>query len=587
MVKMFLLGEKFSMIDIYIICVIVSIGICVWYAWADVRRSVVQNVMLIVMLASNLGYLSLALSSDLSTALVSIKVYYVGCCFLPILFFFTACEVSEIKLCKTLISILMAIQSFIYGLVLTIGYSDIYYKNVSFVIDNNVGCIVKDYGVLHILNPIMLFMYFGLSIFICFFTYVRKKTVNRKSLLSMIICFGITVFGYVYERAVGINYELLPIFFNLLMIGALVPIYQSDIFSVMDNQEVIREQLSEVAFITFDKKLHFMGANSRAINLFEELKGADVGERLVSPSPIMTKVIDEARNFIWNPDIADTETHIHDKGNQLVIGEKTFETKIHTLENFIGKRVGITIELRDITEHARIIELTSKYNEELSNEVRKKTERIRAIQQKTILGMAQMVESRDLSTGGHIRRTSDVVDIFAKKLLRSNMGFTRHFLDLVVRSAPMHDLGKIGVDDDVLRKKGRYTEDDYAKMKKHSEIGGRIVKEVLGNVEEEEFVNVAFNVANYHHEKVNGKGYPEGLKGEQIPVEARIMALADVFDALVSKRCYKEEFTYDEAFEIIRKDAGEHFDSNLAEVFLTCRPELEEYYNKAKANIQR
>ena len=95
-------------------------------------------------------------------------------------------------------------------------------------------------------------------------------------------------------------------------------------------------------------------------------------------------------------------------------------------------------------------------------------------------------------------------------------------------------------------------------------------------------MRVAENVAHYHHEKINGKGYPMGLSGEQIPVEARIMALADVFDALVSKRCYKEAFTYDKAFSIIREDSGSHFDPILAPIFCTCRPELEAYYDNCE-----
>jgi len=132
----------------------------------------------------------------------------------------------------------------------------------------------------------------------------------------------------------------------------------------------------------------------------------------------------------------------------------------------------------------------------------------------------------------------------------------------------MHDLGKIGVDDAVLRKQGRFTDEEYNIMKKHSEIGYHMVKEILSGVEEE-FVCVAENVAHYHHEKVNGKGYPHGLKGEEIPVEARIMALADVFDALASRRCYKDAFSFDKAFEIIEKDSGTHFDEKLARVFIT------------------
>lgn len=568
------------MIWVYVICVVVSVGICYWYFAADVRRSVVQNIMLLVMLAGNLGYLSLAASRELGAALLAIKIVYISACFLSVLYFLTICEVCRVKLKKWLVVAMISVQSVIYLLACSIGYNDIFYTNTSFEKINGVGILVKDYGPTHILSPITIFFYFILAIIVAIYTCAKKKNVNRKELICIIACSCVVVGGYAIERIIGSKYEFIPFFYIVLMIGALIPIYNSDIFTVTENMEVIDEQLENIGFVTFDKSLCYMGANKKAYALFPELKTAEVGYRLENPSEDISKVIEEAREFLSS---VSNVKHQHTKKREYVIDGRTYETKIHTLENFIGHRVGITMEFRDITEHARIIEFTNKYNEELNEEVRKKTERISKIQEKTILGMAQMVESRDLSTGGHIKRTSKVVRIFSDRLLSKDMGFTKQFLNLVIRSAPMHDLGKIGVDDAILRKQGLFEPDEYEKMKKHAEIGGRMVKEILTNVEEEDFVNVAYNVANYHHEKVNGKGYPEGLKGDQIPVEARIMALADVFDALVSKRCYKNAFSYDEAFDIIRKDAGEHFDATLAAVFLECRPELERYYDKEKA----
>ena len=123
------------------------------------------------------------------------------------------------------------------------------------------------------------------------------------------------------------------------------------------------------------------------------------------------------------------------------------------------------------------------------------------------------------------------------------------------------------------------TSEEYDKMKAHAAEGARIVKSILEGVEEEEFVNIATNVAHYHHEKWDGSGYPEKISGENIPLEARIMALADVFDALVSKRCYKEAFTYDKAFGIIEESLGSHFDPELGRIFIECREELEELYS--------
>ena len=143
----------------------------------------------------------------------------------------------------------------------------------------------------------------------------------------------------------------------------------------------------------------------------------------------------------------------------------------------------------------------------------------------------------------------------------------------------MHDLGKIAVSDLILNKPGKFTPEEFEEMKKHAEKGADIVGQILDGVEDEEFVRVAKNVAHYHHEKWNGEGYPEHLSGIGIPPEARIMALADVFDALVSKRCYKDKMDYDRAFGIIEESLGSHFDPELGKWFLKCRPELEAFYD--------
>ncbi len=227
---------------------------------------------------------------------------------------------------------------------------------------------------------------------------------------------------------------------------------------------------------------------------------------------------------------------------------------------------------------SRILEL-DELRKNLAQRLEERTAHIRAIQQKLVTGMASMVESRDNSTGGHIRRTGEGVRIFADRLLGTGR-YARQFLADVTRAAPMHDLGKIAVNDQILRKQARFTDEEYAEMKKHAAEGARIVKQLLENVEDERFVKIAVNIAYYHHERWDGAGYPTGISGEQIPVEARIMALADVFDALVSRRCYKQAFSFDEAFDIIESSLGSHFDPELGRIFMTCRPELEDYYTR-------
>ena len=199
-----------------------------------------------------------------------------------------------------------------------------------------------------------------------------------------------------------------------------------------------------------------------------------------------------------------------------------------------------------------------------------------------VLGMAAMIEGRDNSTGGHIRRTSDVVKILLDEIEKDTsddgIKLSKRFCHNLIKAAPMHDLGKIAVDDAILRKPGIYNSEEYEIMKIHAAEGARIVREILKETDDKEFKIIAENVAHYHHERWDGSGYPEGLKGEEIPIEARIMAVADVYDALVSKRFYKEKLSFEEADKIILEGMGQHFDKRLEKYYVAARPKLEEYY---------
>lgn len=224
-----------------------------------------------------------------------------------------------------------------------------------------------------------------------------------------------------------------------------------------------------------------------------------------------------------------------------------------------------------------------KYQTELEKEVALKTRHLIEMQDNLVVGMATMVESRDNSTGGHIRRTSDIVRILARKM-KEEGSFDRsdEFYENVIKAAPMHDLGKIAVDDVILRKPGRFTPEEFEAMKAHAKEGARIVSEILHGSDDADFSRIAENMAHYHHERVDGSGYPEKLKGDEIPLEARIMAIADVYDALVSKRVYKDRMSFEEADRIILEGMGKQFDSKLENCYRKARPEFEEYYSSAR-----
>ena len=235
--------------------------------------------------------------------------------------------------------------------------------------------------------------------------------------------------------------------------------------------------------------------------------------------------------------------------------------------------------MQDDTQNQKYIQLLDQYNTDLQAEVAAKTERIVAMHDRLILSMAAMVESRDNSTGGHIRRTSEGVRILTETIrARGGLELSDAFCRDLIKAAPMHDLGKIAVDDAILRKPGRFTPEEQEKMKAHAAEGARIVHEILLDTEDEDFRRIAENVAHYHHERMDGSGYPEGLKGGEIPLEARIMAVADVYDALVSRRVYKDAFSFDRADRIILEGMGPQFDPALKPYYIAARPRLEAFY---------
>ncbi len=202
-----------------------------------------------------------------------------------------------------------------------------------------------------------------------------------------------------------------------------------------------------------------------------------------------------------------------------------------------------------------------------------------------IMGFATLVENKDGSTGGHIKRTTMYVKLLAQELRRRGYYkeiLTKDYMKNLCMAAPMHDIGKISVPDVILQKPGRLTEEEFEVIKNHTVSGGKIIQETFGNLGNEQYAQMAYEVARFHHEKWNGNGYPEGLKRKEIPLAARIMAIADVFDALSEKRCYKDAMPLEKCFEIIQEGSGQDFDPVLVEVFLDIREKVAEVYSENK-----
>lgn len=211
------------------------------------------------------------------------------------------------------------------------------------------------------------------------------------------------------------------------------------------------------------------------------------------------------------------------------------------------------------------------FNDNLQKMVEEKTENVSNLQNALLQTIAELVEYRDNITGGHIERTQRGIKLLLEEMERSNVYREEAKdwnIDLLLQSCQLHDVGKISIADSILKKPGKLTDEEFEAMKNHAAFGEKIIEKIETLAKESDFLKYAKIFAASHHEKWDGTGYPRGLKGKDIPLLGRIMALADVYDALVSARPYKKAFTHEEAVKIITETSGTQFDPVLVEVFL-------------------
>ncbi|SFR72824.1 HD-GYP domain-containing protein [Anaeromicropila populeti] len=243
---------------------------------------------------------------------------------------------------------------------------------------------------------------------------------------------------------------------------------------------------------------------------------------------------------------------------------------------FFAFSCGFSIEYATL---AVICVTISKRARLLSEKLFSRNNKIERMQTEMIYSFANLIESRDDVTGKHVKRTSAYVKVVAEALRSSGFYFDElddTYVEYICLAAPIHDIGKIRIPDAVLLKPAQLTDEEYALIKTHTIRGEEIIRKTLTNIENKEFLECAAHVALYHHEKWDGTGYPEGLEGRNIPLCARIMAIADVFDALVSERYYKGAMSLNEAFQRIEDSSGTHFEPLIVDVFLEKRNEIEE-----------
>jgi len=537
-----------------------------WHKHFDVHIAMVFVLVPVV----NLGYVLFSRAQSLDEALSVNMLSFIGGCFLELLIMLAVFSLCNVKMHRLLRCLLFLISTGVFLSALTIGRSKIFYTDVRFINQNGIVALSKDYGWMHTVFRAMVFVYFLISLGVIIYTWFRKNQVSRKVLALLFLPEVVAMIAFFGGRQILPNVELLPLAYLFAQVMYLIIASRMALYDVAETAVDSLVENGAVGLLSIDFKYHYLGSNETAKEIFPALHDLTVDlsvKRIKSFQDLVTPWLD---TFQEN----DTRcTQHYEKDSRIYL------VKLSWLYND-QKRRGYQLTITDDTEDQRYIRLIGRYNDDLQRQVAEKTAHIEEMHDQLILSMATMVESRDNSTGGHIRRTSEGVRMLLDAMEGEETAeLPKDFRKNLIKAAPMHDLGKIAVDDMILRKPGRFTPEEFEKMKAHAAEGYRIVHEILAGTDDAEFRRIAENVAHYHHERWDGSGYPDGLAGEAIPREARIMAVADVYDALVSKRVYKEKMSFEKANGIIMDGMGSQFAPEMEAVYLRARPKLEAYYS--------
>lgn len=558
----------------------VNFAIAVFNLWRflsmkNQQSNIYYPIIFSLMAISNSGFWALSIAETVEAAAIANHLSYLGGCFLLTCTFFCVLDLCSIRISSGLRATLVGISIALYGLILSAGRTGWYYATMDITRENGFTQIVRTKGPFYSLYSIHTLLYVAATVAVAIYAIKCKKNVSYKNLRYLLTMLIVTTSFYFSKKVLGYDFNLVPLGYA---VDGFILLRLHDRLALYDVSATVAQALTKqdlYGYVTFDNKRAFLACDHMATHFFPELNELHVDHTL-SDNTVFFKHLHE-----WMSELDETGQNIP---HYEICGDNEIKcTASYIQQEFHNgnRNVGYMIEFFDVTDERKYMKLMASYNEKLQNDVARETAHVKDIQNKMILGMANMIENRDNSTGGHVKRTSKCVEILVDELKsRDTEIYTNQFCDALIKAAPMHDIGKIAVPDAILQKPGKFTPEEFAQMKNHAAKGAELLTTIIENVEDEYFVTIAKNMAHYHHERWNGTGYPSQLKGEEIPLEARVMAVADVYDALVSKRCYKDKFSFEEAANIIRDGFGSQFDPGLTDVFEQCREKLETYYQE-------
>lgn len=505
------------------------------------------------------GYYFLSISENLEMAIFFNKLLYVGGCFAPLFTVLLLCRLCNLKMPKTLLIFLSLYSTAIWVLVFTIGKCNIYYKNVEFIRTNGYSYLDKTYGPVHIAYPLMLIIY-GLIILYYMIYAVKKRSEVSTQVILTIGGTCVAVFSmYLIEKILTLNLSLAPLGY-LFGIGLITKYYtRINMYDLSSNLSAFIEKMDDYGYLIFDNQYRYFNANTLAKELFPEIRDWKI-DKSIPPSDtyLYQAVIQYLLN--WN------ET---DTGKKTInVNDRYYKLHIRSISYGKKKNVGYLLELTDCTTEQQYYVAMAEYNESMEKEIAEKTKELRHQQSQakdfflqTVIALSEAVDAKDRYTSGHSRRVAE----YSRKIA-AKMGKSREELDEIYYTGLLHDIGKIRIPIEIINKPGRLTEEEYNIIKIHTITGYHILRSISDNS------SLAI-AAKYHHERYDGKGYPNGLTGDKIPETARILCIADSYDAMTSNRSYRKALSQEEVRSELEKGKGTQFDPYITDIMLQIMEE--------------
>ncbi len=487
------------------------------------------------------GYMVEIVATDVDAAIIGAAVSYIGKPFTMCASFFFIATYCGYHVSRKLRVALAIYSALIPIIVFTNHYHYLYYATVDYTTDAVFSHLQLTHGPLYYVYMVSIFAYTLADLVLALIEVKRSKTrFEKASVMWIFAMIGTGILGYIlYLLGWTGGYDS-------TMAGVTVGVFILFLLFV-------RYRIFDVVGFAKENALN---------NAVAGLLVLDRRNRVAYSNKLMDEMTASAFSIGQLQEFAN--------GTHVTYNERTYLIKKNPIMNR-DEEMGLIYELDDVTD-------SYAYAARLEKDVEERTREIVHMQRSVIGGIANVVEARNGETGSHIIRTAQYVSLLATQLQKTGVHtdvLTDEYIKRLVDAAPLHDLGKITVSDAILMKPGKLTPEEFDAMKLHAAAGVDIIEKVMKGVESEAYVNCAEEVAHYHHEKWDGSGYPCGLSGEDIPLSARIMAVADVYDALRSDRCYKKAMDKETARGIISEGSGHHFDPAVVKAFFDCLNEIE------------